>query len=111
MAERYQIVSPGGSDAASRLPDSQQLAELLSKDGQLILPLLDLVEQAQVAIDDLVDVMGRATIEAVLQMSAPATGRAPAAGQEVRPRRGLSRFAAGTGEAQRTSVRSRSGCS
>lgn len=70
MSERYQIVSPGGSDAASRLPESKQLAELLSKDGQLILPLLDLVEQAQAAIDDLVDVMGRATIEAVLQMSA-----------------------------------------
>ena len=41
-----------------------------SRDGQLILPLLDLVEQAQCAIDDLVDVMGRATIEAVLAMSA-----------------------------------------
>jgi hypothetical protein len=32
--------------------------------------MLDLIEQAQVAIDELVDVMGRATIEAVLQMSA-----------------------------------------
>ncbi|MBX3100869.1 MAG: IS256 family transposase [Salinibacterium sp.] len=70
MSERYQIVSPDGSDATSALPESKQLAELLSKDGQLILPLLDLVEQAQCAIDDLVDVMGRATIEAVLQMSA-----------------------------------------
>jgi transposase-like protein len=32
--------------------------------------MLDLVEQAQCAIDELADVMGRATIEAVLQMSA-----------------------------------------
>jgi len=70
MSERYQIVSPDGSDPQSGLPESQQLAALLAKDGQLILPLLDLVEQAQCAIDDLVDVMGRATIEAVLQMSA-----------------------------------------
>lgn len=70
MSERYQIVSPDGSDPQSRLPESQCLAALLAQDGQLILPLLDLVEQAQVAIDDLVDVMGRATIEAVLQMSA-----------------------------------------
>jgi transposase-like protein len=31
---------------------------------------VDLVEQAQAAIDDVVDVMGRATIEAILQMSA-----------------------------------------
>jgi hypothetical protein len=46
-----------------------EIAGLLAKDGQLILPLLDLVEQAQCAIDDLVDVMGRATIEAVLSMS------------------------------------------
>jgi transposase-like protein len=42
----------------------------LAKDGQLLLPMLDLIEQAQCAIDDLVDVMGRATIEAVLEMSA-----------------------------------------
>ena len=36
----------------------------------VLLPMLDLVEQAQCAIDELVDVMGRATIEAILQMSA-----------------------------------------
>jgi hypothetical protein len=34
--------------------------------------MLDLIENAQVAIDDLIDVMGRATIEAVLLMSAAA---------------------------------------
>jgi hypothetical protein len=66
MSERYQIVSPDGSDPPSRLPPSKPLAERLAKDGQLILPLLELVEQAQCAIDDLVDVMGRATIEAKL---------------------------------------------
>ena len=67
MNEAYQVVSPTDTDG---LPDSREIAGLLSKDGQLILPLLDLVEQAQCAIDDLVDVMGRATIEAVLAMSA-----------------------------------------
>src|SRR5690606_33366382 len=67
MNEAYQVVSPADTD---RLPDSRQIASLLSKDGQLILPLVELVEQAQCAIDDLVDVMGRATIEAVLAMSA-----------------------------------------
>jgi transposase-like protein len=67
MAERYQIVS---TDTNDRLPDSKELARFLARDGQLLLPLLDLVEQAQCAIDDLIDVMGRATIEAVLQMSA-----------------------------------------
>ncbi len=32
--------------------------------------MLDIIENAQLAIDDLIDVTGRATIEAVLQMSA-----------------------------------------
>ena len=64
MSERYQIVS------ADANLDSKKLATFLAKDGQLLLPMLDLVEQAQCAIDELVDVMGRATIEAILQMSA-----------------------------------------
>jgi transposase-like protein len=50
--------------------DPKQVAELLAKDGQLVLPFLDLLENAQCAIDDLIDVMGRATIEAVFLMSA-----------------------------------------
>lgn len=64
MTERYRIVAED-----FRL-DSKELACFLAKDGQLLLPMLDLVEQAQCAIDELVDVMGRATIEAILQMSA-----------------------------------------
>jgi transposase-like protein len=64
MSARYQIVS------ADANLDSKELATFLAKDGQLLLPMLDLVEQAQCAIDDLVDVMGRATIEAILRMSA-----------------------------------------
>jgi hypothetical protein len=57
MSEKYQVVSSGGSDRRqSVLPESNELAATLAKDGQLIMPLLDLVEQAQVAIDDLVDV-------------------------------------------------------
>src|SRR5262245_34982933 len=67
MSESYRIVSPPGSSAPL---DPKRLAELLAKDGQLILPLLDLLENAQCALDDLIDVMGRATIEAVLRMSA-----------------------------------------
>ena len=63
MTKSYQIVSPPGS---SPTLDPQRIAELLAKDGQLILPLLDLLESAQCALDDLIDVMGRATIEAVL---------------------------------------------
>ena len=60
MNEAYQVVSPTDT---GRLSASREVAGLFSKDGQLILPLVDLVEQAQCAIDDLVDVMGRATID------------------------------------------------
>ena len=67
MSERYQVVTPFGSQANL---DSKKIAELLAKDGQLVLPLLDLLVTAQASLDQLIDVMGRATIEAVLKMSA-----------------------------------------
>ncbi|NIA08096.1 MAG: hypothetical protein GWP14_10775 [Actinobacteria bacterium] len=50
--------------------DSRKLAEYLSKDGQLLLPLLDLITNTEAAVDELVDLAGRATIEAVLILSA-----------------------------------------
>jgi len=50
--------------------DSRKLAEFLSKEGQLLIPMVGLIEQAEMAVDELIDVMGRATIEAVLLMSA-----------------------------------------
>lgn len=50
--------------------DSRALSEFLSKDGQLLLPLLALIEKAEVAVDELIDVAGRSTIEAVLTLSA-----------------------------------------
>jgi transposase-like protein len=50
--------------------DSRALAEFLQKEGQLLLPMVELIETAQAAIDEVIDVAGRATIEAVLQLSA-----------------------------------------
>ncbi|MBV9208816.1 MAG: transposase, partial [Actinobacteria bacterium] len=67
MPQTYHVVTRPGRPGA---PDPRRLAEVLAKDGQLLLPLLDLIEHAQAAVDDLIDVMGRATIEAVLLMSA-----------------------------------------
>lgn len=61
MTRQYQVVGRG---------DSRKLAEFLSKEGQLLLPMLDLITQAEMAVDELVDVAGRATIEAILLMSA-----------------------------------------
>jgi transposase-like protein len=43
---------------------------VLSRDGQVLLPFAALVEQSRLAIDELVDMAGRATIEAVLKLSA-----------------------------------------
>ena len=50
--------------------DSRALAEFLSGEGQALLPMLELIEQAEMAVDELIDVAGRATIEAVLTLSA-----------------------------------------
>lgn len=61
MKEDYQI--------ADR-KDSRALAEFLSGEGQALLPMLELIEQAEMAVDELIDVAGRATIEAVLTLSA-----------------------------------------
>jgi putative transposase len=67
MPPSYHVVpSPGSRDSL----DSRPLAQVLARDGQLLLPMLGLIEHAQCAVDELIDVMGRATIEAVLLMSA-----------------------------------------
>ncbi len=50
--------------------DSRALAQFLSSEGQALLPMLELIEQAEMAVDELIDVAGRATIEAVLTLSA-----------------------------------------
>jgi hypothetical protein len=49
---------------------TKELAKFLSKEGQLLLPMLDLIEQSQAAVDEVIDVVGRATIESVLLLSA-----------------------------------------
>jgi hypothetical protein len=67
MTQRYQVASLPDSSSAL---DPNRLAQVLAQDGQLLLPMLDLIENAQAAVGDLIDVMGRATIEAVLLMSA-----------------------------------------
>jgi len=50
--------------------DSRKIAEFLSKDGQLLLPLLDMICNTEQALDELINVTGKAAIEAVLLLSA-----------------------------------------
>ncbi len=69
--------------------DKRAVAEFLKQEGQFLLPMVELVEQAELAIDEVIEVMGRATIEAVLEMSAEGVagpkqaGRARAEGEAV----------------------------
>jgi hypothetical protein len=50
--------------------NARRLAEFFSRNGQGLLPIVDLIEQSRLAVDELIDVAGRATIETVLQLSA-----------------------------------------
>ena len=50
--------------------DKRQLTEFLMREGQFLLPMVKLIEQSERAIDELIDVLGRASIEAVLELSA-----------------------------------------
>jgi len=74
MRPSYQIVDR---------KDSQAFAGYLAKNGQLLLPLVELIESSRMAVDELIDVLGRASIEAVLQLSA-----AGVAGEKHQGRKG-----------------------
>ena len=50
--------------------DRRKFAEYLSKDGQLLLPLLELICNTENAIDEVIDLVGRGAIEAILMLSA-----------------------------------------
>ena len=64
MKRNYHTISKIGPTNARRL------AEFLHRNGQALLPMVDLIERSRLAVDELIDVAGRATIEAVLELSA-----------------------------------------
>lgn len=57
--------------------NEQELATFLAKNGQGLLPMVDLIEQSRMACDQLIDVTGRAVLQAVLQMSAAQVAGGP----------------------------------
>jgi transposase-like protein len=61
MGKDYQITGKNGS---------RELAKFLAANGQVILPMVELIEQSQIAVDEFLEVLGRSTLEAVLQISA-----------------------------------------
>lgn len=81
MKERYQIVGRQGRR------NEEALNQFTQAGGQFLLPLVELVEQARLAVDDVIHELGRKTIETILDLSAQevAGPRAPGkAGGEVR---------------------------
>ena len=69
MKKNYQVISR---------QDRRALAQWLTKNGQGLVPL---VEGAEIALEELIDVTGRATIEAVLELSALQVAGAPQRGR------------------------------
>ncbi len=54
----------------------------MAKNGQALLPMVELIEQSKLAVDELIDVLGRAQIEAVLRLSAERLAGAPHPGKK-----------------------------
>jgi putative transposase len=61
MGESYRIINR---------KDNKKLTDYLIQNGQFLMPMVELIEASRLAIDELIDVLGRASIEAVLQLSA-----------------------------------------
>lgn len=57
--------------------NEQELATFLAKDGQGLLPMVELIEQGRMACDQLIDVTGRAVLQAVLHLSAAQVAGGP----------------------------------
>src|SRR4029079_18708374 len=61
--------------------NERKLAMFLSQNSQQILPMVELITESRMVIDDLVNAMGRATIETVLQLSAEQVAGPPQQGR------------------------------
>lgn len=73
MKRSYHIEDEEGK----RIERVEELTRVLSRNGQALVPLLELVCDCRAAVDEIIDVAGRAAIQAVLELSAQeATGEA-----------------------------------
>lgn len=68
MQRSYQIVDKNGRGRLSK-KDRKAVQALFTHNGQALLPLVELIEQSRMAVDDLIEVAGRSVIETVLMMS------------------------------------------
>ncbi len=60
----------------------EELGRYLAKSGQVLLPMVELIEQSKMAVDELIDVLGRVQIEAVLRLSAERVAGPPHPGKK-----------------------------
>ena len=75
MRRRYHTIDKQGKAG------ERELAAFLLRNGQALLPMLELIEQSRLAVDERIDVMGRACIEAVLALSARQVAGPPQQGK------------------------------
>jgi len=68
MKRNYQIVSQNGRGKLSK-QDEKALKSFFTENGQALLPMVELIEQSRIAVDELIEVSGRVVIETVLNMS------------------------------------------
>lgn len=61
--------------------DRKALTEFLLREGQGLLPFAELIADARMAVDEFIDVLGRASLEAVLQLSASTVAGPPHQGK------------------------------
>ena len=64
MKKPYHIVSREAKIA------SAAVEEFARANGQILLPLVELITQARMAVDEVIDSIGRQTIETILSLSA-----------------------------------------
>jgi len=72
VSRGYQIVGRKGNAA---------LRQFLAKEGTALLPMVELIEAGQLAVEELVGRLGQATLEAVLAMSAEQVAGPPHPGR------------------------------
>jgi transposase-like protein len=62
--------------------NTEDWGKFLARNGQALLPMVELIEQSKLAVDELIDVLGRAQVEAVLRLSAERIAGPPHPGKK-----------------------------
>lgn len=109
MKRKYHVVEAGSKGAA------RTIQAFCQSNGQMLLPLVDLLQQARLAVDEVIDQAGRGLIETILTLSAEQVAGAKTPGKasgEVRwhgRQRGRVRLADRQLQLQRPRLRRKSG--